>query len=193
MLQALEGIDGEVGRWLATYDQDVERAFAECRRGDWLVRIATSVGVDRELIVEAAAGSADLAIRRTRPLDLRPARAVAAARAWARGECRAAEAWAAAFAAAQAADEAFTESALASEAALAAAAACFACDLRADTAYYARRAYGAIAIEHAVRAFGTEMHVGRQRCLEVTRERITLPVLAGAVRRASSLPPPPRL
>lgn len=193
MQHALEELDGEVGRWLATYDRDVERAFAQCRKADWLVRIATSVGVAREVVVGAAAACAELAVRRARPADLRAARAAATALAWSRKECDAADAWAAAFAAVQAAEELAVESALASEAALAAASACFACDPRADAAYYAKRAYAADAIEHAVRAFGTEVQVGRHRCLEVTRAHITLAVLASAVGRASSTRPPPRL
>lgn len=191
MQHALEELDGEVGRWLATYDQDVERAFAECRRADWLVRIATSVGVPRQIVVGAAGACAELAVRRARPVDLRAARAVTTALSWSRGECGAAEAWAAAFAATQAAEDAAAESVFASEAALAAASACFACDPRADDTYYAKRAYAATAIEHAMRAFGTEAQLGRQRCLEMTRGHITVAVLAAAVRRVSSLPPPP--
>ncbi|UJR79317.1 hypothetical protein [Sandaracinus amylolyticus] len=188
-MQSLGQLDGEVGRWLDTYDRDVRRAFEECRRGDWLVRIAMSVGVARPLVVIAAADAASIAIKRTRPSDLRPGRAVLTATKWARGECGPADAWAAAFAATQAAEDIAKESVLVSEAALAAAAACFACDPRADDAYYAQRAYAAQALDHAVRAFGTEAHVGRQRCLEATRERITLDVLASAVSRASVLPP----
>lgn len=185
-------LGGEVGRWLDTYGRDLDRAFAECRRGDWLVRIAMALGVDRKVIVLAAADAAALALRRTRHAgDLRPVRAVEAALAWARGEGGPADAWAAGFSASQAAEELAGTQPLASEAALAAAAAAFACDPRADDAYYAQRAYAADAIEHAMRAYGVDRAVGQQRCLDVARERITLGLLTSAVRRASTRPPAP--
>lgn len=191
MANALGQLGGEVGRWLDTHGRDVGRAFSECRRADWLLRIAMALGVDRKLIVMAAADSAGLAVKRTRQLDLRPARAVLSATKWARGECGPADAWAAGFAASQAAEEIAGESPLASEAALAAAAAAFACDPRADDAYYAQKAYAADAVEHAVRAYGLDRGVGQQRCLDVARERITVGILTSAVTRASSRPPAP--
>lgn len=193
MSRGLGQLDGEVGRWLDTYGRDVGRAFQECRRPDWLVRIAMALGVDRRLVVAAAAEAAALAVERTEQGDLRASRCVATAMKFARGESDAAEAWAMAFAAAHAAQELAHGRPLASEAALAAAAAGFACDPRADDHWYAQRAYAAEAIDHAVRAYGTERTVGMQRCLAVARERITLGVLTSAVSRASSRPPMPRI
>lgn len=182
-------LDGEVGRWLDTYGRDVDRAWAECRRADWLLKIAMALGVDRRLVVAAACDAAMLAVRRTEQTDLRPARCVATALKWARGESGPADAWASAFAASQSAEELAREQPLASEAALAAAMAGFACDPKADDHWYAQRAYASESIEHSVRAFGTERAVGMQRCLAAARERITLSVLTSAVRRASSRPP----
>lgn len=193
MSQGLGQLDGEVGRWLDTYDRDVGRAFQECRRADWLVRIALALGVDRRLVVAAAADAAALAVNRTEQSDLRASRCVATARKFACGESDAAEAWAMAFAASHAAEELAHEQPLASEAALAAAAAGFACDPRADDHWYAQRAYAAEAIDHAVRAYGTERTVGMQRCLAAARERISLGVLTSAVSRASSRPPMRRI
>jgi hypothetical protein len=190
MANALGQLGGEVGRWLDTHGRDVARAFEECRRADWLLRIAMTLGVDRRLIVLAAADCAGLAVKRTRQLDLRPARAVLAATKWATGECGPADAWAAGFGASHAAEEIAADAPLASEAALAAAAAAFACDPRADDSYYAQRAYAADAVDHAVRAYGLESNVGRQRCLDIARARITVTLLTSAVSRASSRPPP---
>lgn len=192
-MRSLGQLDGEVGRWLDTYDRDLDRAFEACRRGDWLLRIAMALAIDRRLVVAAAADAAAIAVRRTAHPDQRPARTVALAAQFARGETGAPEAWAAAFAASQAAHDLARDQPLASEAALAAAAAGFACDPRADDHFYSQRAYAADAVEHAVRAHGTERAVGAQRCLQVVRERITLAVLTSAVSRASSLPPRPRL
>jgi hypothetical protein len=186
-------LEGEVGRWIATYDRDVDRAFAECRRADWLIQIAMAVGLDRRLVVAAAADAATLALRRTRGPDLRPFRSVTTALQWSEGEAGSAEAWAAGFAASQAARDLAAASPLASEAALAAAAVGFGCDLRADDAYYLERAYPVAAIEHTIRAFGTERSVGQSACLEAVTARITCPILATAVRRASVRPPPRRI
>lgn len=187
-MDALGALEGEVGRWLASHGHDVHGAFDACRRGDWLVHIAIALEVERTIIVLAAAESARLALERTQQRDLRAARAVQTAIGWARGECPPADAWAAAFAASHAAEEIARENPLASEAARAAAAAAFACDPRADRSYYAQKAYAADAVEHAVRAYGLEERVGRQRCLDVVRERITLEVLLGAAGRPSSPP-----
>lgn len=188
-MAGLGQLGGEVGRWLDTYDRDLDRAWGECRRADWLLRIAIALGVDRRLIVGAACDAAALAVRRTEQADLRAVRCLATANEWARGQSGPAEAWAAAFAAWQSAEELAHDQPLASEAAFASAMAGFACDPRADDHWYAQRAYASGSVEHAVRAFGTERAVGMQRCLAAVREKVTLGVLANAVRCASSRPP----
>ena len=173
-------LEDEVGRWMESLDGDLVRAYEECRRPDWLMRIAVAYNVPRIAVVRAAAEAAALAIRRASIADIRPARSVSCALRWANAEGGAADAWAAAFAASHAADELEESSPSASAASRAAAAAGFACDPRADAFFYAQRGYPAEAMEYACRAFGLAKGEGRARCLEVARRHITLSMLQRA-------------
>jgi hypothetical protein len=70
--------------WLG--DRDPATAWAECRRGDWLLWLAARAGVDRRLVVLAACDCVEPALVHVPAGELRPAEAIRVARAWARGE-----------------------------------------------------------------------------------------------------------
>lgn len=75
------GACGPARRWLG--ERDLETAWNECARGDWLLWAASNVGVDRRQIVRAAADCAETALRYVPEGDTRPQKAIAVARAWA--------------------------------------------------------------------------------------------------------------
>ena len=92
------GTCGEARRWLGSLhaSASLADAWASCERGDWMLWLAATAGVDRLFLVEAACDCADKALAHAPTDDERPARAIAVARAWVRGEATADEARAAA-------------------------------------------------------------------------------------------------
>lgn len=64
-------------------DRDLAAAWAECPRGDWMLWLASRMGVDRRLLVLAACDCARVVLPRG---DARPRHAIETAEAWARGE-----------------------------------------------------------------------------------------------------------
>jgi hypothetical protein len=144
------------------YGADLERAWNECPRGDYLLWIAAKIGVDRKLVVLAACACARLALRHVKPGEDRPLKAIETAEAWTRGEAtieqvQQAAAYAAAAAAYAAAD--------ADAAAYAAAAAAYAA---------AAAAYAAAAAAYARQRVLTQ-------CASIVRERISFAVVLAAV------------
>jgi len=133
--------------WLATLSASATLADAweACDRGDWLLSIAVTAGIERCRIVEAACDCAETALVHVPPGEARPARAIASARAWARGEGTAAAADRAAAASADAAAASVVNSnAAAYAAARAACAAAYAAAYAAARAdVYAANAYAA--------------------------------------------------
>lgn len=69
-------------------DRDIESAWTECPRGDWLMWLAGCVGVDRVLVVDAACDCAALAAAKVKDAAMRDAiaRLIGVARQYARGE-----------------------------------------------------------------------------------------------------------
>ena len=65
---------------------DAESAWRDCERGDWLLWIAASLGVDRNAVVLAVCDCVEMASFPWPEGDDRPRRAIETARAWIRGE-----------------------------------------------------------------------------------------------------------
>ena len=82
------GACGEARRWLGLLPESatLADAWSACDRGDWLLWLATATDLDRRRVVEIACDCAETALAHVPPSEKRPARAIAAARAWARGE-----------------------------------------------------------------------------------------------------------
>ena len=68
--------------WLK--DRDLERAWEECKRGDWLLWFAAKVGIDRKVIVRTACACAREALRFVP--DGGPKTAIETAERWCNGE-----------------------------------------------------------------------------------------------------------
>ena len=160
-------------------------------RGDWLVRVALEVDVDRIAIVRAAVTCAGAAVRRGTEDDARPEKALRAAIRWTEGTATGAECWAAAFASNAAAETLREERAR--SAARAAASAAFACDWDADVAYYAQRGHAAEAVVRAAPAIAELTADGHRVAAALVRDAIPFSMIEGRLRSTlskSSFPPP---
>jgi len=154
LLRRLDACD-EAIEWYG--DRDSEDAWRECQHGDWMLWIASKIGVDRKRIVMASCDCVEPALQFVPDGEDRPRAAVDAARAWCQGaasyeEVRAAAAVADALANAAFANAAFANAAVA-DAAYADAAyayAYYAAYAAAASAYYAAyAAYAATATHYA--------------------------------------------
>jgi len=193
--EALErlGLDEELLDWADTHGDDLAEAWASCPRGDWLLRIALRVGVDRRLVVRAAALCVSPTLRLLPSNEQRPALALTAAQRWCEGETNDAACFAAAFAASNAANESFGGSGSRARAAKAAACVAFACDAAADLAYYAERAYAAEALHLAASSFD-QADRAHAAFTQTVRTIIPFDWVGDRVEpaiRASQMPPPP--
>ena len=160
-------------------------------RGDWLVRIALEVDVDRIAIVRAAATCAAAAIRSRTEDDPRPERALRMAIRWTEGTASGADCWAAGFDANAAADVLLRKRS--QHAARSAAAAAFACDWDADVAYYAERGHAAEAVVQAAPAIASSATDGHRVAVAIVRDAIPfrrVEAHLSAVLARSSFPPP---
>ena len=83
-------------------DRDLEAAWAECDRGDWMLWLAGLLRIDRNLLVLTACDCAEPALRYVPESESRPAEALRVARAWCNGEATSAEVQVAAVASAEA-------------------------------------------------------------------------------------------
>ena len=102
LLRSFSACDDAVD-WAET-QPDLETAWRDCERGDWLLWIAARLAVDRKLIVIAACQCARMALHWLPAGEERPLIAIEAAEAWVRGEATNDEVGAAAAHAAYAAD-----------------------------------------------------------------------------------------
>lgn len=66
--------------------RSIARAYRECERGDWMMWLATKVGVDRKLVVHAACACVRLSLPRVPAGETRPLAAIETAERWCRGE-----------------------------------------------------------------------------------------------------------
>ena len=84
----VRGACDEAIEWLATLPSSatLTDVWASCKRGDWMLWLAMAAEIDQRRVVEVACDCAETALVHVPPGDERPARAIAAARAWARGE-----------------------------------------------------------------------------------------------------------
>ena len=159
LLRRLDACD-EAIEWYG--DRDSEDAWRECQHGDWMLWIASKIGVDRKRIVMASCDCVEPALQFVPDGEDRPRAAVDAARAWCQGaasyeEVRAAAAVADALANAAFANAAFANAAFANAAAVADALAnaafayaYYAAYAAAASAYYAAyAAYAATATHYA--------------------------------------------
>jgi hypothetical protein len=96
-------------------------AWKTCRNGSWMLRKAAEIGIDRRLVVQAAAACARLALPHVPKGESRPLKAIEAAEAWCRNEAILEEVEEAANAAAYAAGDAAYAAAYAARTAYAAA------------------------------------------------------------------------
>lgn len=74
---------GGMRDWLDAHD--LRTAWAECPRGDWMLSLAISAGVDQRLIVRAAGTCAHLALSAVPTDELRPLRCLRVLEAWVDG------------------------------------------------------------------------------------------------------------
>ena len=114
--------------WIKSQD-NIKTAWDTCQRGDWMLWIASRLGIPRERLVLAACDCAELSLKYVTPEEPRPRIAIATARRWALGRETIANVRVAADAAYAAADAAAYAAAYAADAADAA-----------DAAYDAARA-----------------------------------------------------
>lgn len=83
--------DPEAVGWAHPYGHDVARAWADCPRAPWLVRLAGRLGVERPLLVLAVCDCVRVALARVSTQGSFTRAAVEAAQRWATGELAAAE------------------------------------------------------------------------------------------------------
>ena len=81
-----QGAQNDIVDWARAFGEDWERAWHECPRGDWLLAMASRVGVERTALVLAAAACASSALDCLPESEQRPRNAVETAIRWARGE-----------------------------------------------------------------------------------------------------------
>jgi hypothetical protein len=156
--------------WLgAEGHPDLPSAWAACPYADWLLwlaaQCATPDSAEHRDVVLAAAECAITVLHRVPAGEDRPARAIEAARRWARGEATAEECRLAAIAADAAARAAY--------------AAAYAAAAAADAAYAAAYAADAAARAAAARAASRADTAGAHDLANVVRQYVACPVLLG--------------
>lgn len=67
------------------HGRNIRVAWAECTRGDWMLRLAIDAGVDQRMIVRAAGTCAHLALSAVPADELRPLRCLRVLEAWVDG------------------------------------------------------------------------------------------------------------
>jgi hypothetical protein len=75
----------EAREWARTAKGTTAQLYARCKRGDWLLWLAATAGVDRRVVTLAACAVARSTLKHVPAGELRPLRAIEAAEAWARG------------------------------------------------------------------------------------------------------------
>lgn len=186
LLSRLE-IAGLAAEWAETEERSLAVAWATCPRGDWLLDIVAHLELDRRAIVRAASDCVLLALPHA---AAEPAARAAweIARRWIDRQANGAECWAAGAAARQLA-ETLGSSAPRTAAALSAAAAlAFACDDRAEAAFWAQRAYVAECAAHAAAANAQGSAAAARRTADLVREHFPFESVAKPIALASRTP-----
>jgi len=166
---------GEARRWVGK--KSLKTAWHQCNRGDWMLWLAASGGVDRRLVVLAACQCARQALRHVPEGETRPLRAIEMAESWTRGEASIEQVHAAANAAYAAANAA--NAAYAGYAANAAAYAAYAAD--AANAVYAADAAEYAADAAAYAAVNAAFDVSMLASADIVRSLIPAEVVAAAL------------
>jgi len=81
----------EIAEWASDFGDNLERAWSECPRGDWLIGLATALGVPVKELLPAVAGLVSQVLPRIPEAELRPAEALRVAERWAQGASTGAE------------------------------------------------------------------------------------------------------
>ncbi|MDY7232494.1 hypothetical protein [Hyalangium rubrum] len=81
----------ELAEWATGFDDDIERAWNACPRGDWLIGLATALGVPVKELLPAVATLVSQVLPKLPPGEPRPAEALRAAERWVQGEGTGAE------------------------------------------------------------------------------------------------------
>ena len=84
LIEILEkhGACAEAKEWAKDRDSNLYNAWRACPRGDWLLWMASKLGIDRKLIVAAACDCAEEALKYVPDGEDRPANAIRVTRAW---------------------------------------------------------------------------------------------------------------
>jgi hypothetical protein len=81
----------ELSQWATGVGEDLERAWHTCPRGDWLIGLATALGVPVKELIPAVVALVSQGLSKVPEGERRPAEALRAAERWARGETSGAE------------------------------------------------------------------------------------------------------
>jgi hypothetical protein len=162
----------EAIEWIGS--RDLQSCWRDCERGDWMLWLAATAGVDRKAVVAAACDVARTALGRVPAGDLRPLLAIETAEAWTQGTATIEDVREAADAAAAAA--------AAAEYAAAAAAAAYAAGAAAYAAY-AVDAVDAVDAAYAATyaAYAASADCPLRKLADIVRKRIPLAVICDAM------------
>ncbi|MCC6663193.1 MAG: hypothetical protein IT375_05575 [Polyangiaceae bacterium] len=83
------GAHNDLVTWSAAFDDDWQRFWQECPRGDWLLSLAARLGVERPRLVRAASAAARTALEGLPESEPSPRAALELAEAWADGQASA--------------------------------------------------------------------------------------------------------
>jgi hypothetical protein len=81
----------ELSDWATGFSDDLERAWTSCPRGDWLIALATALGVPMQELVLAVAALFSPLLSKVPEGEQRPAEALRVAERWARGQATGAD------------------------------------------------------------------------------------------------------
>lgn len=81
----------ELAEWASGFGDNLERAWNECPRGDWLIGLAMALGVPVRHLLPAVAGLVSQAVHRVPETEPRPAEALRMAERWVQGMSTGAE------------------------------------------------------------------------------------------------------
>jgi hypothetical protein len=81
----------ELAEWASGFGDNLERAWHECPRGDWLIGLATALGVPVKELLPAVAGLVSQVLAKLPAGEQRPEEALRAAERWAQGASTGAE------------------------------------------------------------------------------------------------------
>ncbi len=81
----------EISSWVVDFRDDLERAWNACPNGDWLIGMATALGVPTKVLMPAVVALVTPVLSRIPEGEQRPAEALHTAERWAQGSSKGAE------------------------------------------------------------------------------------------------------